>query len=171
MTPEDKIKKEIIQQFGDAYRAFGLNKLMGHVVALLIYSPKPMSLDEITKKLGRTKGPVSQIVRRLRERKLIRKTWEPENNRKDYYEIEPEIFENAFRNNMELIKNNTRIAKYVKEKVHELSLNGEDVIPERIEEMEHFYMLMEKHYRNFLAEWIEERNRLLSKHAKKSKKN
>lgn len=166
MNQEQRIEKEIIQQFGDAYRAFGLNKLMGHIVALLIYSPKPLSLDEITKKLGRSKGPVSQVVRRLRERKLIRKTWEPENNRKDFYEIEPEIFENAFRNNLELIKNNTRIARYMKERVHELSQNGAEIIPERIEEMEHFYVLMEKHFRNFLAEWIDERNKLLLKHHK-----
>src|SRR3989339_2205022 len=104
MLDEERVRKEMIQRFGDAYKAFGLNKLMGHIVALLIYSPEPLSLDEITKQLGRSKGPISQIVRRLRDKKLIRKTWSPENNRKDYYEVEPEIFENAFRNNLELIK-------------------------------------------------------------------
>jgi DNA-binding transcriptional regulator GbsR (MarR family) len=41
MANEEEIKKEIIQRFGEAYKAFGLNKLMGHVVALLIYSPEP----------------------------------------------------------------------------------------------------------------------------------
>ncbi len=166
MTHEERVRKEIIQSFGEAYKAFGLNKLMGYVVALLIYSPKPLSLDEITKQLGRSKGPVSQIVRRLRDRKLIRKVWEPENNRKDYYEIEPEIFENAFRNNLELIKNNTRIASYIKEKVPA----DEKVLAGRIDDMLHFYKLMEKHYRNFLAEWIEERNRLMLKSESKKRK-
>lgn len=169
MTQEERIKKEVIQRFGDAYRAFGLNKLMGYVVALLIYSPNPLSLDEIAKNLGRSKGPISQIVRRLNDRKLIRKVWVPENNRKDYYEVEPEIFENAFRNNLDLIKNNIRIAKFMKEKVHSLYKSGADVIPERIEEMEHFYMLMEKHYCNFLAEWIDERNKILLKAEKKKR--
>lgn len=169
MTQEQRIKKEVIEKFGDAYRAFGLNKLMGHIVALLIYSPKPLSLDEISKNLGRSKGPVSQIVRRLKDKKLIKKVWEPENNRKDYYEIEPEIFENAFRNNLDLIKNNTRIAKFMKEKVHQLYKDGADVIPERIEEMEQFYTLMEKHYRNFLADWVDARNAILVKEQKKKK--
>jgi len=170
MNDEDRLRKEMIQRFGDAYKAFGLNKLMGHIVALLIYSPEPLSLDEITKQLGRSKGPISQIVRRLRDKKLIRKTWSPENNRKDYYEVEPEIFENAFRNNLELIKNNTRIAKFLNEKVKEIKRKNVEVIQQRIIEMEQFYIFMEKHYRNFLAEWIVERQKIVSKNkVRKSK--
>lgn len=167
MTHDEKIKKEIIQQFGDAYKAFGLNKLMGHIVALLIYSPEPLSLDEITKQLGRSKGPISQIVRRLRDKKLIRKAWFPENNRKDYYEIEPEIFENAFRNNLDLIKNNTRIANSLKDRSGDMNHDGADVLLQRIQEMQQFYILMEKHYNNFLDEWIKERSKLYSKNKKR----
>lgn len=160
MTTEQKIQKEIIQRFGDAYKAFGLNKLMGHIVALLIFSPQPLSLDEITNLLGRSKGPISQIVRRLRERKLIRKAWAPENNRKDYYEIEPEIFENAFRNNYELIKNNTRIAKQLQQTVQRVNKDKLTTAKVRLDEMEAFYTLMEKHFRNFLNEWVVEREKI-----------
>jgi DNA-binding transcriptional regulator GbsR (MarR family) len=160
MTTEQKIQKEIIQRFGDAYKAFGLNKLMGHIVALLLFSPRPLSLDEITNSLGRSKGPISQIVRRLRERKLIRKAWAPENNRKDYYEIEPEVFENAFRNNYELIKNNTRIAKQLKQVVSKADKESLSTAKIRLNEMESFYTLMEKHFRNFLVEWNEEREKI-----------
>jgi len=57
MLNEEKIKREIIQNFGYAYKAFGLSKIMGHVIALLIFSPKPLSLDEISKTTkGATKG-------------------------------------------------------------------------------------------------------------------
>lgn len=161
MSAEQKLQKELIQRFGDAYKAFGLNKLMGHIVALLIYSTEPISLDDIAKTLGRSKGPVSQILRRLRDKKLIRKAWSPENNRKDYYEIEPEIFENAFRNNLELIKNNTRIAKQLKEKVKTSKLKSSVVLKSRINEMETFYLLMEEHYRNFIKEWSKKRETIL----------
>jgi len=159
MTAEDKIKKELLQTFGDAYKAFGLNKLMGHIVSLLLYSAKPLSLDEITEQLGRSKGPVSQILRRLRDRKLVRKAWTLENHRKDYYEIEPEVFENAFRNNFELIKNNTRIAKLLKAKIKQSKSKQLDVFQKRIDEMDSFYMLMEKHFKNFLTEWAEEKTK------------
>ncbi|MBA4252070.1 MAG: MarR family transcriptional regulator, partial [Chlorobiaceae bacterium] len=117
--------------------------------------------DDIAKTLGRSKGPVSQILRRLRDKKLIRKAWSPENNRKDYYEIEPEIFENAFRNNLELIKNNTRIAKQLKEKVQTSKLKSSVVLKSRINEMETFYLLMEEHYRNFIKEWSKKRETIL----------
>jgi len=163
MTCEEKIKRELIQRFGDAYKSFGLNKLMGHIVALLIYSTEPLALEDIAKELRRSKGPVSQILRRIRDKKLVRKAWSPENNRKDYYEIEPEIFENAFRNNLELIKNNTRIAKYLNETMKEIKNKDSRVLHDRMAEMEDFYLLMEKHFRNFLADWIKHREVLYSK--------
>lgn len=162
MTSEEKIKKELIQRFGDAYKAFGLSKLMGHIIALLLFSSEPLSLDEITKQLGRSKGPISQIVRRLRDKHLIRKVWMPGNNRKDFYEIEPEIFEHAFRNNLELIKNNTRIARQLKENVKTAKKDSLQLIDKRMEEMERFYELMEIHYNNFLMEWARERSKLYS---------
>lgn len=160
MSTEEKIKKELIQRFGDAYKAFGLNKLMGHIIALLLFSPEPLSLDDITKQLGRSKGPISQIVRRLRDKRLIRKAWMPENNRKDYYEIEPEVFEHAFRNNLELIKNNKRIATQLKEKIKSANKASLATINIRMREMELFYSLMEDHFNAFLSEWSKERAKL-----------
>ena len=160
MTAEEKIKKELVQRFGDAYKAFGLNKLMGHIIALLLFTPQPLSLDEITKQLGRSKGPISQIVRRLRDKRLIRKAWMPENNRKDYYEIEPEVFEHAFRNNLELIKNNRRIAIQLKEKIKTANKSSLETINTRMKEMELFYELMEEHFNAFLENWSKARAKL-----------
>lgn len=84
----------------------------------------------------------------------------PENNRKDFYEIEPEIFEHAFRNNLELIKNNTRIAKQLKEKVKTAKQISLSPINQRMKEMEKFYLLMEVHYNNFLNAWTKERKKI-----------
>lgn len=162
MSSEERIKREIIQNFGHAYRAFGLSKLMGHVVALLISSPEPISLDDVCKSLGRSKGPISQIMKRLRDRNLIRRVWH-ENSRKDYYEIQPEIFENAFRNNLELIKSNTRLAKQLKTLVKKEKNKNLETLEERLTEMQRFYELTEKHYNNFLDEWEVEREKLYSK--------
>ena len=133
-------------------------------VALLLASPQPISLDEISKSLKRSKGPVSQIVRRLRDHHLIRKAWITENNRKDYYEIEPEIFENAFLNNFDLIRNNTRIAGILRDMAKDADLEKNSVTAIRLEEMERFYKLMEIHYLNFQTEWEEERKRLYSEY-------
>ncbi len=159
MTFEEKIKHDVIKNFGVAYRAFGLSKLMGHIVALLIYSPEPISLEEIAKSLQRSKGPVSQILRRLRDRNLIRRVWQP-TSRKDFYEIQPEVFEIAYRNNLELVKSNTRLARQLKSMVSKEKNAKLDALKLRIIEMERFYSIMEKHHENFLAEWSKERNKI-----------
>ncbi|MDZ7317801.1 MAG: MarR family transcriptional regulator [candidate division KSB1 bacterium] len=151
----------MIQLFGEAYHAFGFSRLMGYIVALLIFSPEPLSLDDIANQLGRSKGPISQITRRLLDKNLIRKVWMP-NKRKDYYEIQPDIFANAFKNNFDLIKNNTLIAKQLKAQVEQAEDGAFRVLDHRLAEMRRFYELMEKHYQNFIDEWTQERKRLLT---------
>jgi hypothetical protein len=84
----------------------------------------------------------------------------PENNRKDYYEIEPEVFEHAFRNNLELIKNNRRIAIQLKEKIKSANKSSLETINLRMKEMELFYSLMEDYFNDFLDEWSKERSKL-----------
>ncbi|MCX8056096.1 MAG: MarR family transcriptional regulator [Ignavibacteria bacterium] len=149
---DEKIKREIIQSFGEAYKAFGLSKLMGHIVALMIFSHQPLSLDEICKQLRRSKGPVSQIVRRLRDRNLIKKVWVP-GSRKDFYEAHPDIFENAFRNNFELIKKNKKLATELKSKAKKSDHEAIGEIIKRLDEMEEFYTLMVQNYQKFLDDW------------------
>mgnify|MGYP005856532483 CR=1 FL=1 len=148
----DETKREMLQAFGEAYRGFGLSKQMGHIVALLLYSPQPLSLDEITEQLGR--GPISQVTRRLNERNIIRKVWNP-GSRKDYYEIQPEVFANAFRNFAHLIHHNTEIAQDLSGKVDaaDAIVPDKELLLKRLKEMENFYTLMEKHFTAFLEEW------------------
>jgi HTH-type transcriptional regulator, osmoprotectant uptake regulator len=159
MTNEEKVKHEVIKNFGVAYRAFGLSKLMGHIVALLMSSSEPISLEDICKSLHRSKGPVSQIMRRLRDRNLIRRVWQP-TSRKDFYEIQPEVFEIAYRNNLELVRSNTRLARQLKSLVGKQKSISFETLRLRMMEMEKFYELMEKHQEIFLNEWTKERNKL-----------
>ncbi len=158
MTEKDKLKEEFIMNFGHAYQAFGLSKLMGHVVALLIYTTKPISLEEISKLLNRSKGPISQITRRLRDKHLIRRVWQP-TSRKDFYEIEPEVFENAFRNNIELIRKNLKIADHFQSELENRKIEDAEILKSRLKDMYDFYSMMDKHYKNFLDEWqMKEKN-------------
>lgn len=159
MKSDDKIKHEIIKNFGVAYRAFGLSKLMGHIIALLIYSPEPISLEEISSSLHRSKGPVSQILRRLRDRGLIRRVWQP-TSRKDFYEIQPEVFEIAYRNNLELVRSNTRLAKQLSLTVAKDKQGNHEALKLRLHEMEKFYETMEKYNENFLKEWAKVRHKI-----------
>jgi len=159
MKAQELIKHEMIHRFGEAYHAFGMSRLMGYVVALLIFSPESLSLNDIANQLGRSKGPISQICRRLLDRNLIRKIWKP-NSREDFYEIQPDIFARAFQNNFDLIKNNTQIAHQLKTQTIQANDGSLEIFQKRLVEMERFYEIMEKHYQNFMDEWTVERTKL-----------
>jgi DNA-binding transcriptional regulator GbsR (MarR family) len=162
MTEKDRLKEEFIMNFGHAYKSFGLSKLIGHIIALLIFTTKPISLEEISKQLNRSKGPISQLTGRLREKQLIRRVWQP-TSRKDFYEIEPEVFENAFRNSMDLNRNNIKIASHFLSEIKNRNISELDVLETRLTEMSAFYNLMDKHYKNFLDEWQSERKKIYMK--------
>ncbi|MCS7013930.1 MAG: MarR family transcriptional regulator [Chloroherpetonaceae bacterium] len=148
----EKVRRDVVREYGDAYYAFGLNKMMGHIIGLLLTAPEPVSLADICKQLGRSKGPISQIMRRLVERNLVRKVWTPR-SRQDYYELQPNVFENAFRNHYEMIQNNIRIAKFLRAEAHHVKDPELDRLRQRLAEMEEFFTLMSKHHQAFLNEW------------------
>lgn len=152
------LKQEFIQDYGLGYQSFGLPKLMGKVVGLLLYHDDPMSLDDITTELHVSKGPVSQIMRRLREHHLVRRIWVP-GSRRDFYQAEPDIFGQAFANHTRLQSQNLALAH----KYTQLIQGSKDELPpsfaERMEEMERFYTMMNKHLMNFLNEWKAEKGK------------
>ncbi|KAA3615087.1 MAG: MarR family transcriptional regulator [Calditrichaeota bacterium] len=149
------LKQEFIQDYGEGYHHFGLPKLMGRIVGLLLYEGKPLTLDYITKELNVSKGPVSQITRRLREHALIQRKWIP-GDRKDYYETVEDIFGKAFLNRISLMHGNLELAEKYCLKLAAVK-EDEDLklFKKNIEDMKSFYTLMIKHYNNFLEEWTE----------------
>ena len=155
MTPS--FKKEFIQDFGEAYKRFGLPTLMGRIVGLLLYMNDPVTLDEISKQLNVSKGPVSQVMHRLRDHRLIQRIWIP-GDRKDYYQVEEDIFGNAFRNQAALMKRNLDLAQKYKARLDSVERENEKAFRERIEEMRRFYDLMQKHFNIFLDEWAEKKH-------------
>jgi DNA-binding transcriptional regulator GbsR (MarR family) len=148
---KNSIKKQFIQDFGEAYVAFGLPRLMGRIVGLLLYTVQPISLDEIAAQLEMSKGPVSQIMRRLRDHGLIQRIWVP-GDRKDYYQADQDIFANAFRNQMQQIKGNLMLADRYCQLAGEEEPENE-IFRSRIGEMQEFYKLMIEHYNGFLDAW------------------
>jgi DNA-binding MarR family transcriptional regulator len=159
MAPESQIKQHFIQDFGERYQNFGLSKLMGRIVGLLIFEEGPLSLDQIAEQLQVSKGPVSQITRRLNENGLIRKVWVP-GSRRDHYAAEDEIFLRAFASHAALLGQNQNLADSYRP--------DEDGEPGatpphfqwRVEEMHRFYELMSEHLNRFMDEWRVERRRM-----------
>jgi len=68
----------------------GLPKSLGEIYGLLFASPKPLSLDDLVKQLGISKGSTSQGLRMLRDLGAV-KDAEGEVARRTYYEADVEL--------------------------------------------------------------------------------
>ncbi len=153
------VKQEFIRDFGDAYLRFGLPKLMGNIIGLLLYEEGLLSLDQITEKLGVSKGPVSQVMTRLRDHNLVVRETIP-GDRKDFYRAADDIFGQAFENHAALFYRNLSLARSFRSRC------DADTIPDsftnRVEEMTLFYSMMTEHFEQFLTEWAKKREELFT---------
>lgn len=70
--------------------AFGLNRLVAQLYVLLYFNGEPMSLDEIVKALGVSKGSVSVNIRELEKWGVVNNVW-IKGSRKDYYQAEADL--------------------------------------------------------------------------------
>jgi len=147
---DERLQREIITTFAEAYQNLGYSSLMGKIVALLLISEEPLSLDEISEKLEMSKGPVSQITRRLKDHQLIERVWVP-GDRKDFYRASVDMFGGAFRNYVSSMKRNKQIAE--KFLVDAEAAKSAEFLKDRMKEMQAFYELMEKHNKLFMEEW------------------
>lgn len=156
MSDQD-LQREIIASFADAYQNLGYSSLMGKIVALLLISEKPLSLDEISDKLEMSKGPISQIARRLKDHRLIERIWVP-GERKDFYKAANDMFGEAFRNYMNSMHRNQIIAEKFTDLAEKAGSSA--FLKDRMLEMKAFYELMDKHNKLFLSEWIQKHQEL-----------
>ena len=83
-------RDNIIESAGRTTQGFGLGRIIGQLYALLFFSPKPMSLDDMGGELKVSKGSVSTNIRELEKWGAVRQVW-IKGERKDYYEAEVEF--------------------------------------------------------------------------------
>jgi len=86
----DRAQNKFISYISSVCDDFGLNRFVAQLYGILYMSDRPLSLDEITERLGASKGNVSINVRELERWGAVRKIW-VKGSRKDYYEAELDI--------------------------------------------------------------------------------
>ncbi|HET6822395.1 MAG TPA: MarR family transcriptional regulator [Anaerolineales bacterium] len=85
------IKKDFTQGLSQISRFWGFPKGMGAIFAVLYLSPTPLSLDEIVRETGLTKGAISTEIRALARMGLVHRSSRL-GDRKDYYEAESDFY-------------------------------------------------------------------------------
>jgi len=79
--------RKLVTRIGDLATRFGLRRTTGQILAALLVSEEPMSLDDLTEAVGVSKASVSIYARELAALGAIRKVWAPD-TRRDLYEAE-----------------------------------------------------------------------------------
>ncbi|MEP2777088.1 MAG: MarR family transcriptional regulator [Luteolibacter sp.] len=84
------LQEQVVGYFVDGVRVLGLPRSLGEIYGLLFISPDPLSLDDLVRLLGISKGSASQGLRTLRVLGAVK---EAENNgdRRTYYQPSVEL--------------------------------------------------------------------------------
>jgi DNA-binding transcriptional regulator GbsR (MarR family) len=91
-TRSKPTRKDFVERFAVAQEGDGLPRIAGRIFGLLLTGERELSLDEITKELGASKGSASVNTRLLEERGIIERV-SHSGDRRDYYRILPDLFE------------------------------------------------------------------------------
>jgi DNA-binding transcriptional regulator GbsR (MarR family) len=86
----DKAYHNFIEGIGHLSSSLGFSKVMGQLYALLYLSNKPLSLDDMVKRLAISKGSASINIRELKEKGAVKKIW-MKGSRKDFYGAETDL--------------------------------------------------------------------------------
>jgi DNA-binding transcriptional regulator GbsR (MarR family) len=164
MRQPSPVEEELIEEFGNLYESYGLKRLQGLIVGLLLTQTDPVSLDDMVELLNHSKGPISISVRRLADIGLVRKVNGPV-NRRNYYAAHPDLFYNNFKFNMATVRKNRTLAERF---LQRMRAEGHDDREETIENLEHmhaFYELMESFYQDFSKQWKAAKRKRLERKA------
>ncbi|MBR9978030.1 MAG: MarR family transcriptional regulator [Bacteroidetes bacterium] len=152
-----QLQREFAETLGNLYAGYGWKRLDGLIIGLLLAKSTQLSLDDISRELNRSKGPISESVRQLTAKRLLRKAAGPE-NRRDYYVIDPEIFHHNHLLNMQVVHRNRMVAEDF------LSRDTGEAMPDgmrgNLRTMHAFYTLMERFYSDFSVRWKQEQRKL-----------
>lgn len=140
-------QEQLLDDFGNAYAAFGQPRIRGRIVGLLLASPEPLSLDTIVESLQASKGPVSVETRQLKEFGLVRSTQKPR-DRKIYYEITDHPISMTARRNLTLIGDNQNISKAYLE-----TGDLDPIVKRRFQRMLEFHSRLHTLFNEFIDAW------------------
>ena len=87
----ERAQHNFIEGIGHLSSTLGFSKVMGQLYALLYFSEKPLSLDDMVKRLAISKGSASINIRELEEKGAVKRIW-MKGSRKNFYDAEPDLW-------------------------------------------------------------------------------
>ena len=90
----DEAKQKFIQSWGTLGSAWGINKAMGQIHALLLVSEEALSTEEIMEALQISRGNANMNIRALMDWGIVKKVLKP-GERKEYFAAGKDVLELA----------------------------------------------------------------------------
>lgn len=90
----EEAKRKFVNSWGTLGNAWGINKTMAQIHALLMISPDPLNTDDIIEELGISRGNVSMSLKGLMEWGIVFKDFKT-GDRKDYFYAEKDVWKLA----------------------------------------------------------------------------
>lgn len=91
LPPLEKAQEDFITQWGVLGSAWGVNRTMAQIHALLLISQKPLSTDDVMERLGISRGNANTNLRDLVDWNLIHSVL-IRGHRKEYFVAEKEVW-------------------------------------------------------------------------------
>ena len=145
----DEERSRYVEEFGLLFGQFGLPRMLGRVLGVLMISDPPeRSAEELAQELGASRGSISQTTRSLIQMSLVQR-WSRPGERRDYFRIKPGAWHEIMRREMESLGSFRNMA----ERGLDL-LDSEDPHARRsLEEMRDFYTYWELEMPAVLERW------------------
>lgn len=86
----EHLRDQFIDTAGQFTQSLGFGRNLGQIYAHVYLSRAPQTLDDLTRRLGISKGSASMSVRQLEAWNALRRVW-VKGDRKDYYETTEEF--------------------------------------------------------------------------------
>src|ERR671917_677141 len=97
----DEERGRYVEEFGLLFGQFGLSRMLGRVLGVLMISDPPeRSAEELAEELGASRGSISQTTRSLIQMSLVQRRSRP-GERKDYFRIKPGAWHEIMRREMD----------------------------------------------------------------------
>lgn len=128
-----------VDTIGRIGAGLGLSKVASQLYGFLFISNEPLSLDDMMKRLGVSKGNISINIRSLEKWGAVRKVW-VKGDRRDYYVAEPDTFKVVSEQlKMGLSRRIDEVMETIK-KVEETLQNGPNKLSENDRKMAREYL-------------------------------
>ncbi|WP_067840202.1 GbsR/MarR family transcriptional regulator [Amphibacillus sediminis] len=141
----NKITDDLIHEFAKTVEMFDLSLVEARLFTILYLNHSPMSLDEMSQTVGKSKTSVNKAIRSLSELNLAKQVWK-KGTRKDFYTANEDLYQRFMQTYLEKWINHTSMQKQILCQIKQRAKKQSQgkLIDDKIDEMVSFHSLIEK---------------------------